>query len=104
MDLTQIITDIFSVIPWKTLIGIFVAAILVGFLKRYWDMISAYLMFASNKDIGKNVRVVIDGKEGFITQVTWRFIYVKMKESGNEMIIPITKWTNHNWEIFKNGN
>jgi len=104
MDLTQIITDIFTVIPWKTLIGIFIAAILVGFLKRYWDMISAFLMFASNKDIGKNVRVAVDGKEGFITQVTWRFIYVKLKESGNEMIIPITKWTNHTWEIFKNGN
>ena len=72
-------------------------------LKRYYDNLSSYLMFRSNKDLGKNVKVCINGQEGFITQITWRFIYVRLTESGNELIIPITKWTNQRWEIYKNG-
>lgn len=103
MDLTTIITDVFAVIPWKTLFGIFAAAILLALAKRYYDNISAYAMFRSNKDLGKNVRVVVNGKEGFITEVKWRFIYVRLKESGNEMVIPITKWADQKWEICKNG-
>ena len=103
MDLTTIITDIFNMIPWQTLIGIFVAAVIVGIAKRYWDNLSSYLMFRSNKDLGKNVKVIVNGQEGFIVQITWRFIYVRIVESGNELIIPITKWTNQKWEICKNG-
>lgn len=79
------------------------AAICLGVIKRYYDNISSYLMFRSNKDLGKNVKVMVNGQEGFITQTTWRFIYVRLTESGNELIIPITKWPNQRWEIFKNG-
>lgn len=103
MDFTTIITDIFNLVPWKTLTGISVAAILFGLAKRYWDNISSYMMFRSNKDLGKNVRVVVNGKEGFITEVKWRFIYVRLKESGNEMVIPTPKWPDQKWEICKNG-
>ena len=104
MDLTTIITDIFNNIPWKTLIGISVAAIIIGIARRYWSNVSSFLMFRSNKDLGKNVKVLINGQEGFITEVKWRFIYVRLTESGNELIIPITEWTKQKWEIFKNGN
>ena len=104
MDLTQILMDIFNTIPWKTIIGIMVATICIAVLKRYYDNISSYFLFRSNKDLGKNVKVLINGKEGYIVHITWRFIYVKISESGNEMIIPITKWSDQKWEIFKNGN
>lgn len=103
MDLTTIITDIFNTIPWQTIMGIMFAAICIGVIKRYWDNLSSYLMFRSNKDLGKNVKVIVNGQEGFIVQATWRFIYVRIVASGNELIIPITKWTNQKWEICKNG-
>ncbi len=103
MDLTTIITDIFNVVPWKAIAGIMFAAIVLAVIKRYYDNLSSYLMFRSNKDLGKNVKVMVNNKEGFITQITWRFIYVRLTESGNELIIPITKWANQKWEIFKNG-
>jgi hypothetical protein len=104
MDLASIITDVINIIPWKVLTGMFFGAIFIGVLKRYYDNVSSFLMFRSNKDLGKNVKVLVNGKEGFIIQVTWRFIYVRLTESGNELVIPITKWTNQSWEIFKNGN
>ena len=90
-------------IPWVFFLKASIVAIILGILKRYYDNWSSYAMFRSNKDLGKNVRVVLNGKEGFITQATWRFIYVRCTDSGNEAIIPITKWTNQKWEIVKNG-
>jgi len=98
------ILDILDAVPWALLLKLAVAAIVLAIAKRYYDNISAYAMFRSNKDLGKNVRVIVNGQEGIIVQATWRFIYVRVKESGNEIIIPITKWTNQKWEIFKNGN
>lgn len=98
------ILDILDTVPWALLLKLAVAAIILAIAKRYYDNISAYAMFRSNKDLGKNVRVIVNGQEGIIVQATWRFIYVRVKESGNEIIIPITKWTNQKWEIFKNGN
>ena len=103
MDLSQIIIDILNVIPWKVLGGMFVAALLLAVGKRYWDNVSSFWMFRSNKDLGKNVKVIVNGKEGYITEVKWRFIYVTLTETGHEMVIPITKWADQKWEICKNG-
>jgi len=96
--------NVLDAIPWQFFLKASLIAIILGIAKRYYDNISSYAMFRSNKDLGKNVKVMLNGKEGFITQATWRFIYVRLTESGNEVIIPITKWTNQKWEIYKNGN
>ena len=100
----DIIMGALDSIPWALLAKVAIAAIILAVAKRYYDNISSYLMFRSNKDLGKNVKVIVNGKEGFIVQATWKFIYVRLTESGNELVIPITKWTNQKWEIFKNGN
>ena len=90
-------------IPWALLTKVAIAGMIYAIVKRYYHNFSSYFMFKANKDLGKNVRVIINGKEGFITQATWRFIYVRVKDSGNEIIIPITEWTKQKWEVFKNG-
>lgn len=99
----SVIMNTLDGIPWIFFLKASIVAIILGILKRYYDNWSSYAMFRSNKDLGVNVRVFINGKEGFITQATWRFIYVRLRESDNELIIPITKWTNQKWEIVKNG-
>ena len=99
----KIILDAINSIPWATLAGLGFAAVLLIIAKKYYDNLAAYWMFRSNKDLGKNVRVVINGEEGVISQVTWRFIYITIKSSGNELIIPITRWQIFRWEVFKNG-
>ena len=99
----KILIDAVNAIPWGPLAGLALAAIIFTISKKYYDNLAAYWMFRSNKDLGKNVRVIIDGEEGVISQVTWRFIYIKIKSSGNELIIPITRWIYFRWEVFKNG-
>lgn len=91
-------------IQWGLLVKLAAVAVIVAIVRRYYVNLSAYAMFRSNKDLGKNVRVVVNGQEGFIIQANWRFIYVRLKESGNELVIPIGEWTKQKWEVFKNGN
>jgi hypothetical protein len=98
-----IILDIVNSIPWGTLAGVAIAAVVFAIAKKYYDNLAAYWMFQSNKDLGKNVRIMINGEEGVISQVTWRFIYITIKKTGNELIIPITRWYIFRWEVFKNG-
>lgn len=99
---TKILLDTITMIPWMILLQLSVVAIIGLILKRYYDNIASYVMFRANRDVGKNVKVKINGQVGHISHYTWRFIYVKLQESDNELIIPITRWTYHKWEIIKN--
>ena len=92
-----------KVIPWTLILQVSAIAILGMIAKKYYDNISSYYMFRANKDLGKNVKVIVNGKPGYIVHYTWRFIYVKLEESGNELVIPITRWTVFTWEICRNG-
>lgn len=92
-----------KVIPWTLILQVSAIAILGMIAKKYYDNISSYYMFRANKDLGKNVKVIVNGKPGYIVHYTWRFIYVKLDESGNELVIPITRWTVFTWEICRNG-
>jgi len=93
-----------STIPWAILLQVSIVGIVVLIAKKYYDNLSSYFMFRSNKDLGKNVKVIVNGRPGYIVHYTWRFIYIRLSDTGNELIIPITKWTSFSWEIFKNGN
>lgn len=99
----KIIFDTITHIPWLLLLQLSVVGIVTLVLKRYYDNIASYLMFRANRDLGKNVKIKVNGQTGYIVHYTWRFIYVKLEESENELIIPITRWTVYNWEIIKNG-
>ncbi|MHA1815921.1 MAG: hypothetical protein ACTSX1_07950 [Candidatus Heimdallarchaeaceae archaeon] len=99
----KLLLDAINSIPWATFASLAFAAVIFAIAKKYYDNLAAYWMFRSNKDLGKNVHVKINGEEGVISQVTWRFIYITIKSSGNELIIPITRWTIFRWEIYKNG-
>jgi hypothetical protein len=99
----KIILEAINSIPWGTFLSLAFAAVLLIIAKKYYDNLAAYWMFRSNKDLGKNVRVKINGEEGVISHVSWRFIYITIKSSGNELIIPITRWIIFRWEIYKNG-
>lgn len=99
----KIVLEILNNIPWALLITGSVAAVIFLIAKRYYDNLASYYMFRSNKDLGKNVKVIVNGDSGYIIHYTWRFIYVKLEKSGNELVIPITRWTSYRWEICRNG-
>jgi hypothetical protein len=92
-----------KVIPWTLILQVSLIAILGLIAKKYYDNFASYYMFRANKDLGKNVKVIVNGRPGMITQVTWRFIYVRLEDTGNELIIPISRWPVYTWEICKNG-
>jgi len=102
MDL-QLWLDTLDLVPWSLLIKLSIIGIIALIVKKHYDNISSYFMFRANRDLGKNVKVIVNGDAGYITYFTWKFIYVKLIESGNELVIPITKWTTYKWEICRNG-
>lgn len=104
--LTKEVIDIVNAIKpelWWMLAKLSGVLIAVAVLKKIYDSIAAWLMFRSNKDIGKNVRIVLNNREAIITHFTWRFIFIRFKDNGNEKIIPMRKWYDYEWEVIKNG-
>lgn len=91
-------------IHWPVLLKLSIVGVIILIAKKYYDNISSYFMFRANKDLGRNVKIILNGRPGHITYYTWRFIYIRLSDTGNELIIPITKWTSYSWEICKNGN
>jgi hypothetical protein len=81
-----------------------VIAIATMVFYNIYKSIAIYISFRANHDIGKNVKLVINGREGFITHYTLRFIHIRLQDTKNEMIIPLKTWENHDWIIIKNGN
>jgi len=100
------IQDIFIQIKpelmWTLLQSSIIAiAIMLGY--KVYQSMAAYLSFRSNKDIGKNVKIIFKGREAIITHFTIRFIFLRFKDNNNEMIIPMSRWEIHDWEVVKNG-
>ena len=67
----------------------------------------AYLFLRFDKELGKNVGVVVDGKKGYIVHISIRHLIIKFDEnngdihSGNELLIPITQVGSRAWEIIR---
>jgi len=98
----QIFLAIKPELMW-TLIQTSIIAIAIIMLHKVLKSVAAYISFRTNKDIGKNVKIVIKNREAMITHFTIRFIFLRFKDNGNEMIVPMGKWENLDWELIKNG-
>jgi len=81
-----------------------VVAISILVLHNLLKTLAAYISFRSNRDISKNVKIIFKGREAIITHFSIRFIFLRFKDNGNEMIIPMSRWEIHEWELIKNGN
>jgi len=77
--------------------------VVIALLHKLLKSVAAYLSFRSNKDIGKNVKIIIKNREAIITHFTMRFIFIRFTDGGNEMVIPMSRWELHDWELIKNG-
>jgi len=77
--------------------------VIIALLHKLLKSVAAYVSFRSNKDIGKNVKIIFKGREAIITHFTVRFIFLRFKDNENEMIVPMGRWENLDWELIKNG-
>jgi len=89
-------------VMWVILKSSFAVMVIMA-LYNMFKTVVAYASFRANKDIGKNVKLVLKDREAIITHFTIRFIYIRFKDNKNEMIIPMRKWENLDWELIKNG-
>jgi len=80
-----------------------IVVISVLLLHNLLKTVAAYISFRANRDIGKNVKIIIKNREAIITHFTIRFIFIRFKDNGNEMIMPMNRWEIHEWELIKNG-
>jgi len=104
----QTIRDVFTQVIQPELMWMLVKTSVIAIVTivfyNFYKTIAAYISFRANHDIGKNVKLMINGREGFITHYTLRFIHIRLQDTHNEMIIPLKKWEDHDWVIVKNGN
>ena len=100
----KIILDIIeSVEPklWVMLAKIGIAGVLVLILKSKMESISSYVMFALNKELGKNTKVRVRGVDGVITDYNIRWIVVTV--SNGVMLIPMVRWKYEQFTVLYNG-
>lgn len=60
-----------------------------------------YFFIRFDKEISKNVGVIIDGREAYIIDISLRHVIVRFDDNSNEMIIPLSKVLNNSWEIIR---
>ena len=105
-ELIDTVGTVIAHFRWEVMWVILKSSVAIMVIMGLYNMFKtfvAYVSFRANKDIGKNVKLVIKDREAIITHFTMRFIFIRFKDNKNEMIIPMKKWENLDWELIKNG-
>lgn len=98
----EIILAVKPELMW-TLLQTAVIGIAILVLHNVMKNVAAYISFRANRDIGKNVKLIVNGREAIITHFNIRFIFIRYKDNKNELIIPMKRWDSLDWELIKNG-
>lgn len=99
----QVINDIItSVAPelWILFLQMFFTVLATLLLYNILKNVAAYISLRIDKEMGKNVKVVYANEVVLISCITWKHMIVK-KENGNDVLIPITKISQRDWEIVR---
>lgn len=99
----QVIQEIVtSITPelWWLFIQMFVTVLVTLVLYNILKNVAAYISLRIDREMGKNVKVIYDGEVVLIAHITWKHMIVK-KENGNDVLIPITKIFQRDWEIVR---
>lgn len=108
----QVIQEIVRTVTpelWWLLVQTMVTIALGLAVYKGLNALVSYFFVRFDRELGKNVGVVIDGHKGYIHDITLRHMIVKYDvtddnnglHSGNELLIPITQVLNRSWEIIR---
>ena len=97
---TQIfnILNAISLEMWYLLFQFIIAFLLFLLIKDTITTLTNYLVFRTSKFISKNVRVEINGVDGFIEDYNLRAIFIRTDE-GDLKIVPMNRWRYQDWTI-----
>jgi hypothetical protein len=101
----QIVREMVTAITpelWVLFIQMLITVLFTLVLYQLLKNIAAYISLRFDKEFGKNVKVMYEGKAAWVVDVTIRRLTLKI-ENGNEILIPITKINQINWELIRNG-
>jgi len=100
----QIIKDLVqSVAPelwWLFLQMMVTATIGLGLYKAMNQLVN-YFFVRFDRELSKNVGVVIDGRKGYIAHISIRNLIIRYDDNHNELIVPLSNVLNSHWEIIK---
>lgn len=102
----KVVLEMFNAIKpelWYMFFQALLIAVVLMVLKNVHTNLAAYVMFRTNKNIGKNVKIRFNGRDAIITGYDWRFIYIEYLDSHTEALVHITNWKGQKWEVYKNG-
>lgn len=64
--------------------------------------VAAYIVLRFDKEFGKNIKVMYNDQAALVVDINLRRLTLKL-ENGNDVLIPITKVNQINWELVRNG-
>ena len=103
MDEKQAVQQIVSAITpelWYLFFQMILTAIFSLALIQVLRSLVAYFFVRFDKELSRNVKIIYDGREGYITDINLQNLTITMI-NGNEVFIPITKVRQMIWEIPK---
>jgi len=103
MNEKQAVQEIVTAITpelWYLFFQMVLTAIMSLALIQVLRSLVAYFFVRMDKELSRNVKVVYDGREGYITDINVQNLTITMV-NGNEVFIPITKVRQMIWEIPK---
>ncbi len=106
MEQQQIISELVQAITpelWVLFIQMFVTVLVTLILYAVLKNIAAYISVRFDKEIGKNIQVMYKGQVARVAHLTWKQLILKL-ENGNDVLIPITKVGNMDWELIRDDN
>lgn len=86
---------------WWLFVQMIATAIISLALYKLINQMVNYFFIRFDKEISKNVGVVIDKREAYIAHISFRHLIVRFDDNGNEMIIPLAKVMSERWEIIR---
>ncbi len=99
----QVIQEIItSITPelWILFLQMFFTVLVTLVLYNVLKNVAAYIGLRLDKEMGKNVKVIYDGEVALIAYITWKHMIIK-KSNGNDVLIPITKISQRDWEVVR---
>jgi hypothetical protein len=86
---------------WWLFVQMVVTGIFMLALYKVMNQFVNYFFIRFDKEISKNVGVIVDGREAYIAHISLRHVIVRFEDNDNEMIIPLSKVLSDKWEIIR---
>ena len=101
----KIIQDMVTAITpelWTLFLQMIVTVVFTLVIYQVLRNVASYINLRFDKEFGKNVKVIYDGKNAYVKDITLKHLILRL-ENGNDLLVPISKVMQMHWEIERKG-